>query len=193
MLRRARSAGVSRKRRLERPASASPNEAKARKASPSSTTEVSPIPTPTQIPRSMRTKNARKMERARSKREHCKGLAECLGIGLLEMQRGARALVALSHLGDSGVSRFLDAVLSRYTGPSLSKAVRPLIAEVDRRREVAPIYWASGRGQSRGRFRPVLTQPCASSRTLPRGRQALRYTSRCASAEPWRPAGNSPT
>ena len=77
------------------------------------------------------------------KREHCKGLAECLGIGLLEMQRGARTLVALSHLGDSGVSRFLDAVLSRYTGPSLSKAVRPLIAEVDRRAEVARIYWAS--------------------------------------------------
>ena len=77
------------------------------------------------------------------KREHCKGLAECLGIGLLEMQRGARALVALSHLGDSGVSQFLDAVLSRYTGPSLSKAVRPLIAEVDRKTEVAPIYWAS--------------------------------------------------
>jgi len=34
-------------------------------------------------------------------------------------------------------------VLSRYTGPSLSEAVRPLIAEVDRRTEVARIYWAS--------------------------------------------------
>jgi hypothetical protein len=58
------------------------------------------------------------------KREHCKRLAECLGIGLLEMQRGARVLVALSRLGDS-VSRFLDTVLYRYTGSSLRKAVRP--------------------------------------------------------------------
>jgi hypothetical protein len=78
------------------------------------------------------------------KREHCKRLAEVLGVGMLEMQRGARVLVALSRLGDSGVSRFLDAVLSRCAGSSLRKAAGPMLEEAAEAAKAArPSYWAS--------------------------------------------------